>query len=249
QIAHARLGFLLEEQVARGEYLVDQQDFRALGSRDGKRQPHQHARGIAANRQIEKITQLGEFFDLLELRLDRFGFFALQVGTEVDILPAGGVVLEAQGDVIQGADRAFHGAAAALDGIDAADGPQQGALAGTVQADDADALAVMNLKGEIDQGLDGAQRVPLFAEPAMQDEFLQGDSMVFAHRVFQTHPVEANEGHACNSPAGSIKSKKSGSAPACAAAPWPARRPSQRTPGTSALVARSAACHPEWARA
>ena len=61
---------LLELRVADGEHFVDDQDLRLEVRRDRERQPHVHAGGVALDRRVEELLDLGERDDLVELAAD-----------------------------------------------------------------------------------------------------------------------------------------------------------------------------------
>ena len=67
---HLAQAFLLERRVADGQHLVDDQDLRLEVRRHGEGQPHVHAAGVALDRRVEELLDLGEGDDLVELAAD-----------------------------------------------------------------------------------------------------------------------------------------------------------------------------------
>ena len=68
-VAHLAQAFLLERGVADGQHLVDQQDLGLEMGGDGEAEPHVHAAGVALDRRVEELLDLGEGDDLVELAL------------------------------------------------------------------------------------------------------------------------------------------------------------------------------------
>ncbi len=66
-ILHLAQALLLELDVADRQHLVDDQDLRLQVRRDGERQAHVHAAGVALDRRVEEFLDLGEGDDLVEL--------------------------------------------------------------------------------------------------------------------------------------------------------------------------------------
>ena len=66
-VAHLAQALLLELDVADGQHLVDDQDVGLEVRRDGERQAHVHAAGVALDRRVEELSDLGEGDDLVEL--------------------------------------------------------------------------------------------------------------------------------------------------------------------------------------
>ena len=69
-VPHLPEALLLECIVANGQHLVDDQDLRLEVSGDGEGQPHVHPRGVALDRRVEELLDLGEGDDLVELAID-----------------------------------------------------------------------------------------------------------------------------------------------------------------------------------
>ena len=67
-VLHLAEALLLELGVADGEHLVDDQDLRLEVRGDGEGQAHVHAAGVALDRRVEELLDLGEGDDLVELR-------------------------------------------------------------------------------------------------------------------------------------------------------------------------------------
>ena len=69
-LAHLAQAFLLKLGVADRQHLVDDQDLRLQMRRDREGEPHIHAAGIALDRRVEELLDLGEGDDLVELASD-----------------------------------------------------------------------------------------------------------------------------------------------------------------------------------
>src|SRR5258708_4882482 len=78
---------------------------------DGEREPNVHAAGIALDRRIEELLDLGEIDDLVELLVDFVPAHAQDGAVEKDILAASKFWMKAGADFEEAAD-----AAAQVDG-------------------------------------------------------------------------------------------------------------------------------------
>src|SRR5579859_5634394 len=70
ELIHLAETFFLEFDVADGENLVDNQDFRFEVGCNGEGEAYIHARGIAFDRSVDELLNLGEGDDLVEFLAD-----------------------------------------------------------------------------------------------------------------------------------------------------------------------------------
>ena len=143
-VAHLAQALLLELHVAHRQYLVHHHDLRVQmgGHREG--QLHEHAAGIALHRGVDELAALGEFDDLVQLRV-HLGFGHAQDGAvHVDVFPAGHLAVEAGAHLQHAGHPAFDLHLARRGGGDAAEQLEQGGLARAVAADDAQGLALVH---------------------------------------------------------------------------------------------------------
>ena len=69
-VLHLAQALLLERGVADGEHFVDDQDLRLQVGGHRESQPHVHPAGVALDRRVEELLDLGEVDDLVELAPD-----------------------------------------------------------------------------------------------------------------------------------------------------------------------------------
>src|SRR5580658_6331721 len=69
-VSHFTQTFLLELQVADGEHLINQQNFRFQMRGDGKRQAHLHAAAVMFERSVKKAFNFSEGDDLVKFAGD-----------------------------------------------------------------------------------------------------------------------------------------------------------------------------------
>ena len=89
EVLDALLAFLLEEHVANGERLVDDEDVGLGDGGDGERDARDHAGGKVLHGHVHKVGQLGEVDDLLEVSVDELLGVAEESAVEVDVLARG----------------------------------------------------------------------------------------------------------------------------------------------------------------
>ena len=148
-LVHLTQTLLLKFGIPNGKYLVHDEDFRLKVGGHGKGKAHVHAGGVALDRRVEKLGDLGELDDVVELASDLRPGHAQNGAVQVDVLAAAEFLMEARADLEQTAD-------AALDlyptrgGLgDARKNLEQGALAGAVAADDADHLPGLDVEAHV----------------------------------------------------------------------------------------------------
>src|SRR5205085_9673323 len=85
-LRHLAQTFPLELHVTDGEHLVHDEDFRFEMRRNSEGKPHIHARGIAFDRRIKKLFDLGESYDRVKLPTDLPTAHAEDRAVQVDVL-------------------------------------------------------------------------------------------------------------------------------------------------------------------
>ena len=115
---------------------------------DAEGEAHLHAAGVDAHRLVDVVADFGKGFDFGHQAGNFFDAVAEELPGHEGVLPAGEIGVEAHAEFEQGGDAAgdVHAAGGGLGG--AGDHLEQGALAGAVDADDADRLA--GVDGEVD---------------------------------------------------------------------------------------------------
>ena len=105
EVLDAALALLLEEHVADGERLVDDEDIGLGDGGDGECDARDHAGGEILHGHVYEIGQLGKLHNLLEVRVDELFGVAEESAVEVDVLARGelvvktGTKLDERGDV------------------------------------------------------------------------------------------------------------------------------------------------------
>ena len=94
--------FLLEEHVADGERLVNDEDVGLGDGGDSKRDARDHAGGEILHGHVDEVGQLGEIDDLLEMCVDELLGVAEQHAVEVDVLARGEFEVKARAEFDQG---------------------------------------------------------------------------------------------------------------------------------------------------
>src|SRR5262249_15684392 len=72
---------------------------------------------------------------------------------------------------------------------------EQGALAGAVGAEDADAFAVADAQGDVAQGRHRRHRIAVRPEHMLQDILFESNLILLAHPEDQTHAIQLNRSH------------------------------------------------------
>ena len=117
--------------------------------RDGKRKPHIHPAGVALDRRVEELLDLGKSNDLVELASDLVRAHAEDRAVEIDVLAARQLRMKSSADLEQAGDAADDGDAPLARLGDARQDLQERGLAGAVAADDAEHLAALNLEAHV----------------------------------------------------------------------------------------------------
>ena len=193
------LRLLLERRVAGTDALVDQQNIVVCGGRDRKGQPREHAGGIGAHRQRQEIAELGEFRDIVELGRNLAPAHAHHAAAQINVLDAGRFRVHPGGGVEQRADVPLDGDCAAVRLIDAGEHTQERRLARTVMADQADAVAIVDLKVEAIDGAHGddivGTRHDAAASRVGQDLVLERAGADAEDREFDRQVLDGNMRH------------------------------------------------------
>ena len=91
----------LEQLVADGEHLVDEQHVGVEVDGHGEPEAHVHARRVVLDRLVDELLQLGEGDDLVEAAVDLLARHAVERGVDVDVLAAGQLGVEAGAELEQ----------------------------------------------------------------------------------------------------------------------------------------------------
>lgn len=149
EVLDALLAFLLEENIADGERLVDDEDVGLGDGGDGERDARDHAGGKVLHGHVYEIGQLGKLHNLLEVRVDELLGVSEQGAVEGDVLARGELEVKTRAKLDQGRDVASHDALALAGFEYAGDDLEHGGLARTVGANQADDLAGLHLEGDV----------------------------------------------------------------------------------------------------
>ena len=147
-LAHLRQALFLEFHVADGQHLVHDHDFAVKVRGDGERQFNEHTAGIALDRGIDEVADLGKFDDLSHLGVDLAAGHAQDRAVQVDVLAAGHFGMEAGTDLQHRRHASVQVDVARRGRGNMGQQLEQRGLARTVRADDADGLALVD--GEAD---------------------------------------------------------------------------------------------------
>jgi len=131
---------VLEVGIPHRQRFIDNQHIRAVRGSHAEGQPHLHAAGVHPHRLVDVVADLGKGFDLGHEAADVLDTVTEQLPGHEGILPTGKIGVEAHTQFEQGGDPAgdVDVAGGGLGG--AGDHLEQRALAGTIDADDADRL-------------------------------------------------------------------------------------------------------------
>ncbi len=149
EVLDAALALLLEEHVAHGERLVDDEDVGLGDGRDGEGDARNHAARIVLERHVHEIMQLGEVDDLVEMAVDELPGVSQESAVEVDVLARGKLHVEARAELDERRDIAAHDAFAFAGLQHSGDNLEHSRLAGTVGAHKAHDRALGNLEADV----------------------------------------------------------------------------------------------------
>ncbi len=147
---------LLKGGVADGQHLVDQQDLGVDLDRGGKREAHQHPRGVVLELQVDELLQLGEGDHLVEAGARLAAGEPEHDRVDDHVVARREVHVEADPQLDERGEPPGDRDAPGVDAVDPGDALQQGALAAAVAPDDPKELPSSDLNRDV---LDGAQLV------------------------------------------------------------------------------------------
>ena len=130
----------LEVGVADGQYLVEDQDIRGQNGGNGKAEADLHARTVALHGRIDEFADFRKVDDFVEFLVDLASLNPEHSGIYIDVLSAGENRTEAGTERDQGANAATDFDAPLVGADESVQQAQQGGLAGTVAANQADAF-------------------------------------------------------------------------------------------------------------
>src|SRR6202000_476444 len=146
ETAHLAKAFFLEGSIPDCEHLVDNQYLWLEMRSYGKRQANIHARGIPLHRRVQKLLDLAEGDDLIELTPNLRSGHSQNGAVQEDILPPGQLLMKAGAHLKQATHSAVQANSHLGRNRNAAQQLEHGALTGAVPADDADDFARFNLQ-------------------------------------------------------------------------------------------------------
>ena len=167
ELIHA---LVLEFHVAHGQDLVDEEDIRLHVDGHGESQAHVHARGVVLDGLVDEALDAGEVDDRVQLGVDLLLAHAQDRAVEVDVLAARQLGVEAGADLEHGGHAARRGDPSLVRGEDLRDALEQRRLARTVVAEQAEGLALRDIKGDV---VEGPELLELSAR-TLQERALEG---------------------------------------------------------------------------
>ena len=150
-VFHLAYRFLLELRIADGEDFVHHQYLRLQERSHRKPQPHRHTRAITLDRRVDIPFAAAEVDDLIQFALYLCAGHAEDGAVHEDIFPTRHLTMEACADFQQRTDTAMRTDSAGGRACDAAQQFKKCGFAGTVLADDADDVALLDLEVDIPQ--------------------------------------------------------------------------------------------------
>ena len=157
---------------------------------DGHREaePYVHARRVVPYRFVDEAVQFGEGHDVIESLSDVPLSKAEDGAVQVDVLPAGEFRMEPSTQLEQGRQAAVDGGRSLVGPEDAGQHLEQRALAGSVAADDAERLSLLDVQGEVAQGPELFVAGPV----ARQHGGLEGPVSVVGETELLTQAVQSD---------------------------------------------------------
>ena len=140
---------LLEGDVANGEDLVDQQQFGIDVDCHGEREPHVHARRVRLDRVVDELPKVGEVDDLIKTLGDLLTAHAQDGGVEKDVVASAQLLVEPGTEFEERGHPLGDLDVARVRCEDAGHALEQGRLARTVVADDAERLAGFDIERDV----------------------------------------------------------------------------------------------------
>src|SRR5208283_5284925 len=154
-ITHFAEALFLEVDVADGEDVIHQEDFRLEVGGNGKGQAHVHTAGIVLYGRVNEFFQLRESHDFIEFARDFALAHSQNCTAQISVLPPGEFRMKAGADFEQAADTPVNFRPAGGGLRDARENLEQGGLAGAIPPDEAENFALANLQGNILEGPEG----------------------------------------------------------------------------------------------
>jgi len=158
---------------------------------DSEGEADDHAAGVGFYGLEDEVADFGEFLYAAVDAVDLGGVEAKDGGVEIDVVAAGELGVEAGAEFEQGRDAAIDCGFAFSWGKDAGDDLKEGAFAGTVFADDAECLSLIDFKGDILQG----PEVLMAFEAVESDEFLEALRRRAVDWIALADALEGDEAH------------------------------------------------------
>lgn len=146
-------GLDLEAGVAGGEGLVHEEDLGGEAGGDREAEAGGHAGTVVLDGHVHEALEFGEGDDLGEEMVDVARGEAEERAVEIDVFEAGEFGMEAGAEFEEGADAAAGVDLAGVGGHDAGEDLEQGRFAGAVEADQAEGFALLDLEGDVAQGV------------------------------------------------------------------------------------------------
>ena len=148
-VFHLADSFLLELGIADSEDFVHDEDLRIKKRGYGEAQTDSHTGGVTFDRGVDITFTAGEIDDLVQLGLDLITRHAEDSAVHEDILPAGHLAMEACANFQEGTNTTVGTDSAGSRTGYSGKEFQEGRFAGTVLADDADDVALLDLEVDI----------------------------------------------------------------------------------------------------
>ncbi len=149
EMLDALLAFLLEEDVAYRERLVDDQDVGFGDGGDGKGDAGHHAAGVILERHIHKVVKLGKINDLVQVLVDELLGVAQKRAVEIDVLTGRELHVKTGAQLDERRDVAAHDAFALAGFQHAGNHLEHGGLARAVGAHKAHDVAAAYLEADV----------------------------------------------------------------------------------------------------
>ncbi len=147
--SHLSQAFSLELRVSHRQHFVHNKNLRLQMRGDGEGQADVHAAGVALDRGVEELFDLGKGDDFVELAGDLGAAHAEDCAVHEDVFAAGQLGVETGANFQEAGDPATAGDLAFRRGCDLGEDLEERALAGAVAADDPDALALVDGEGDV----------------------------------------------------------------------------------------------------
>ena len=148
-LAHASLA---EIDVADRERFIHHQNLGVKVDRDGEGQANDHAAGISLDGLVDEVADLRERFDFGKAAIHFLGGETQNRAIQIDVVAAGEFRIESGAEFEQRGDASVDGGGPGGGLKNSGADLQQGALAGSVFADDTERLAAAHFEGNVAKG-------------------------------------------------------------------------------------------------